>query len=143
MIGMAICLAARPSWALEADAPTDLMPAFWRSFDATRSLPPPDRARRTTDTFFAPHAALYRRAGLLDVNAGRVERWLVELDRIETAVRSVHARWQSGYERHLQRFRSAFADFDGRASPVFLLPSPLPEVRARLVVQLERLRKGG
>ena len=98
------------------------MADFWAAYDVGRTLELPARAQGLVDAFFQPHAADYRRAGI-DPTARRVAAWLPQFDAMELDVRALHARFTESYARNLARLRTALPDFDGRASPVELLPS--------------------
>lgn len=100
----------------------DLMPEFWAVYDGHAGEALALRSQALFDAFFRPHADAYRRAGL-EVKPGDVVRWLPGFDRRATAARAVHRRFAGAYAGNVGRFRSALADFDGRASPVTLLPS--------------------
>ena len=110
--------------AAPAAAFTDLMPAFWRSYDAMPDAPAAERAARLVKEFFAPNDALYRRSGLKQaVSAEAVARWFLRFDPLADAVRATHARFADGYRANLARLRAALPDFDPTVSPVFLMPS--------------------
>ncbi len=98
------------------------MPDFWLAYDAGRARELPARAQKLVDLFFQPHAAEYRQAGV-DATIRRVTTWLPQFDAIAVDVRALHERFTTTYARNLTRFRTALPDFDGRASPVVLLPS--------------------
>lgn len=102
----------------------DLMPPFWRAYDASaRLLPAALRAERLYSAYFEPMTATYRRAGTGRIEPPLVARWLASFDPIAPAVRSLHAGFAASYAGHLARFAEAFPDFDAQASPVALLPS--------------------
>ena len=127
------CLAALafaalgPRAAMAAPEPSssglrDCMPDFWAAYDADLTRELPARAQGLVDAFFQPHAADYRRAGV-DLTIRRITVWLPQFDAMAVDVRALHERFTAGYASNLARFRTALPDFDGRASPVELLPS--------------------
>jgi hypothetical protein len=101
----------------------DRMPAFWRVYDTTRTLPVAERAQRLVDGFFKPEQALYRRAGMKERTPDSVARWLAAFDGIAPAVRQVHAQMPGTLRSNIAKFRAALPDFDAASSPVFVLPS--------------------
>src|SRR2546430_1293567 len=76
---------------------SDLMPAFWRVYDATRHVTTESRTKRLAADFFAPQQAFYRRAGMPVPATPDLVRWLAVLDRIAPAVRSLHSRFADEY----------------------------------------------
>jgi hypothetical protein len=117
---------ARPSFggtAAGAVELNDYMAKFWPVYDAAQSLPRTERAAFLFDRFFAPERALYQRAGIRLTDAGVIGRWLAKFDPVAPAVRQTHARFADDFRKVRSEFRSAFPDFDGGLSPVFLIPS--------------------
>lgn len=104
------------------DGFVDLMPDFWAVYDGHSAEAVAARSQALFDAFFHKYADVYRRAGL-QVEPGDVASWLPGFDGRAAAVRGVHRRFARGYAGNVGRFHSAIADFDGRASPVTLLPS--------------------
>jgi hypothetical protein len=100
----------------------DLMPAFWTAYDAHRAEAVPARTQALVDGFFGKHVDAYLQAGV-KIRPEDVARWLPHFDGLATAARGVHQRFAHDYAGNLGRFRSVLADFDGRASPVTLMPS--------------------
>jgi len=100
----------------------DLMPAFWTAYDGHRAEAVPARAQALIDAFFSLHADVYRRAGIT-VRPEDVSAWLPRFDGLAAAARGVHRRFAHDYAGNVGRFRAVLPDFDGRASPVTLMPS--------------------
>ena len=118
-----------PARALAQDSLTNLMPAFWRAYDAASVLEMEPRARAILDNYFFPHVAFYRGAGL-----GRVDlaRWLLVFDPIAAQVRGLSDGFPALWRDHAARFARALPDFD-TATPVHLLVSFLQfDAHARL-----------
>jgi len=100
----------------------DHMPAFWQEYDASRSGELDARAAHLVSNFFDPSAASYIRAGMHPTLPG-VTRWLPMFDAIANDVRTLHQSFAGGYAANVARFQHALPDFDGHASPVYLVPS--------------------
>lgn len=95
------------------DRPLDLMPDFWRVYDASRQSIPPNRVAAFASGFFLPQAASYSAAGfngagmhgrLLD---NRVTAWLDRLDQIATPVRAISTKLPEAWDQHRVRFEAA------------------------------------
>jgi hypothetical protein len=114
-------LAAAVVWprraAAQAAAATDLMPAFWASYDAAGGTIE-QRGRALIDSFFMPRIEAYRAAGI-----GRVDfvRWLERFDPVAGAVRRLSAALPAAWVAHAARFRAALPD--AAEAPVTILPS--------------------
>lgn len=122
------CLAGAPflpAAAAVAAGPTltDHMAPFWPLYDAARTLPAQRRAASLLARYFEPRRALYGMAGIPMPDAARIGRWLAGFDPTAAAVRQTHARFAADFGRVRGRFLAACPDFDGAASPVYLLPS--------------------
>jgi hypothetical protein len=120
-------MAAAP-FAPAAAAPAELrlndhMTPFWPAYDAARALPPEQRGASLLARYFAPRRALYAMAGIPFPEPARIDRWLAGFDPTAEAVRQTHARFAGEFRRIAAGFRAACPDFDGAASPVYLLPS--------------------
>jgi hypothetical protein len=101
----------------------DQMVTFWPLYDAARMLPAKRRAPLLLSRFFEPRRALYASAGIPLPDAGLLERWLDKFDPNAAAIRQTHARFAADFRRVAAGFQAACPDFDGAASPVYLLPS--------------------
>lgn len=105
------------------------MPAFWRAYGAPHEGSFEDRGRALIATYFMPHAATYRDAGV-----GRVDlaRWLAVFDPMAPAVRRLSDGFAAIWSTHAARFARALPDFD-TATPVTILVSFLQfDARVRL-----------
>lgn len=98
----------------------DLMPAFWRDYDATQTAP--DRVAALHSRFFLPHAPEFAGAGLRP-DAGRIAAWLPAFDAMAAQVRALHAGFGAHYARHVAHFHAAFPDFRRERAPIYLMPS--------------------
>lgn len=100
----------------------DLMPRFWAVYDAHLAEDLPSRARALFEKFFLVHADVYLLTSYT-ATLDDVTRMLPGIDRRAAAARTVHAEFAHQYAGNVARFRAVLPDFDGRASPVTLLPS--------------------
>ncbi len=100
----------------------DLMPAFWKAYDGSRSEDMELRVQRLIADFFTPHSNAYRAAGL-SVTPERVRRWLPKFDAMAEDVRQLHRQFPALHASQRSRFQRALPDFQVDASPVWLLPS--------------------
>jgi hypothetical protein len=127
-IGAALSVPAQATTSRPFDASNgqdrflDLMPDFWAVYDRHLDEDLSARSARLLDGFFRAHDDVYRLAGI-QVRPQDVAGWLPGFDGRAEAARLVHRRFTRDYAAHLGRFRSEIVDFDGRASPVTLLPS--------------------
>lgn len=122
-IGTALAMPAlAAATAVDGDGFLDLMPEFWAAYDGHRGEDVAVRADRLVDGFFSKHEDTYRQAGVM-VRTKDVAQWLPGFDGRAEGARVVHKRFAHDYAGNLGRFRAQLADFDGRASPVTLLPS--------------------
>ncbi|RZL38745.1 MAG: hypothetical protein EOP35_05060 [Rubrivivax sp.] len=101
----------------------DLMPDFWRAYDASVRESASARAAHLRRAFFGPHEATYRLAGIKPPDEPAIARWLVRFDAIAADTRALHARLERELGRHRADFRAALPDFDPQRSPVHLMPS--------------------
>ena len=128
LIGAALSTPALAAATQAVDAPIDqggfldLMPDFWAAYDGHSGEDLSARSRRLFDGFFRKHDEVYRLAGV-KVKPSDVASWLPGFDGRAESARAVHRRFARDYAVNLARFRSEIVDFDGRASPVTLLPS--------------------
>jgi hypothetical protein len=120
---MPLALHLPPARAATQGGAIDLMPDFWRAYDAGRSGPAPARAARLHREFFSRHEATYRLAGMKPPDEPAVARWLERFDTIAQDTRALHGRFERELSRHRTTFRAALPDFDPLRSPVYLLPS--------------------
>ncbi len=124
--------------AIRADA-VDLMPDFWRAYDAAREGSFDDRGRALVAGYVMPHVAAYRDAGVGRVDLGR---WLAVFDPMAPAVRQLSADFPRIWAVHAARFAAALPDFD-RATPVTIFVSFLNfDARVRAVGDHVRLFVG-
>ncbi len=112
--------AAGPSPAAGAPGPDDLMPAFWRAYDASRGSS--DRAQALHAAFFLPNAALYAGAGLKPTPE-RLAKWLPEFDAIAADARRLSQGFDAHYARHIRHFQAEFPDFQRERAPVHVMLS--------------------
>lgn len=122
---LALSLALRHglSEAAPTGAATDLMPDFWRVYDASHALRLPARAHLLRREFFQSNEPIYRLAGMTLPDDAAIERWLSSFDGIAQSVRDMHRRFALELAHHGAAFRRALPDFDPQRSPVYLLPS--------------------
>jgi hypothetical protein len=122
-IGAALAMPALATAAtVDQDAFLDLMPEFWTVYDGHRGEDVATRADRLVEAFFREHEDVYRQAGV-KARTKDVAQWLPGFDGRADGARVVHRRFAHDYAGNLARFRAQVVDFDGRASPVTLLPS--------------------
>jgi len=98
----------------------DLMPDFWRAYDAAQVEP--DRAASLVQSFFDPNAEIYAGAGV-KVDASRVAKWLPGFDPMAADVRRLTTRFPDLYAGHVRHFARAFPDFRRDQAPIYLMPS--------------------
>ena len=98
----------------------DLMPDFWRAYDAAQGQP--DRAAALIETFFTPKAEIYAGAGLKPAGP-RVTKWLAAFDPVAPDVRRLTVQFPTRYAGHVRRFAKAFPDFRRDQAPIYLMPS--------------------
>lgn len=120
---LAFPLTSRLASATPANDAIDLMPAFWRVYDAGLELPVAERAGRLRRGFFEPHGAVYKEAGSKLPDEARIARWLATFDALAPGVRAVHRRFGAELARQRKAFGEALPDFDPQRSPIHLLPS--------------------
>ncbi|MEH6418145.1 hypothetical protein [Pseudomonas sp. CGJS7] len=108
--------------AADTQSPTDLMPAFWRAYDAGRDAD--DRAQALHDAFFVPNAELYAGAGLKPT-LERLNGWLPKFDAIAADTRRMSDEFGDHYRRHSEHFQREFPDFQRERAPIYLMPSLL------------------
>lgn len=123
----ALLLAPGP---VRAQSAIDLMPDFWRAYDAAREGSFEDRGRALIAGYFTPHLQAYR-----DVGIGRVDlaRWLAVFDPMASAVRRLSDGFPAAWSAHAARFGRALPDFDA-AAPVTVFVSFLNfDARVRVV----------
>lgn len=104
----ALLLGAAAPCVAEAYGPLhDLMPAFWTAYEALPAAAPADRARALISTYFQPHVAAYRGAGV-----GRVDMlaWLGRFDPIAGRVRALSQRLPGLWCDRLAHFRTVLPD---------------------------------
>lgn len=106
--------------AAQAQPPTDLMPAFWRAYDAGRDAD--DRVEAIRAAFFLPNAELYAGAGLKPTYE-RLATWLPKFDAIAVDARRLSHGFDDHYKRHAQHFQREFPDFRRERAPIYLMPS--------------------
>ena len=114
----------------QGSAATDLMPDFWRAYDAAGNGSFEERGRAIIAGYFAPQATAYRDAGV-----GRVDlaRWLQVFDPMAPAARRLSEGFPQIWATHAARFAAALPDFDA-ATPVTIFVSFLQfDARVRLV----------
>ena len=100
----------------------DLMSDFWTVYDAHINVDLSMRAQQLFENFFRVHEDAYRLTGY-PATLDDVKRMLPGMDRRAAAARAVSAEFARDYARNLARFQTELPDFDGRSSPVTLLPS--------------------
>jgi hypothetical protein len=122
-IALPLVVHHRLSDAAQVGAATDLMPDFWRVYDASSALHQPARADRLRREFFQPNEPIYRLAGMKLPDDAVIVRWLASFDGIAQNVRRMHRRFAHALAHHRTAFRRALPDFDPQRSPVYLLPS--------------------
>ncbi len=98
----------------------DLMPEFWRAYDAAQGQV--DRPAALIQTFFTPNAEVYAGAGLKPTPP-RVTKWLAAFDPMAPDVRRLTAQFPALYAGHVRHFAKAFPDFHREQAPIYLLPS--------------------
>jgi hypothetical protein len=103
----------------------DLMPEFFQEYGWVASLPREVQAQRLAEGFFARHRALYQRAGVRKLDATAVGRWLQAVTPLMPDMRRTHRRLTGDFLKYTRTFLRRFADFDVRASPIYLMPSLL------------------
>ena len=109
-----------------SEQPVDLMPSFWRAYDASRQASAADRIVALASGFFLPQAAHYSAAGfngagmhgrLLD---SRITAWLDRLDQIAASVRVISATLPTAWDQHRARFTAANLQMPADAGGCFL-----------------------
>ena len=98
----------------------DLMPAFWRAYDASAAHS--RRAEALLALFFTPHRALYEGAGLAPEPA-LAQQWLRRFDTMAPLARRRSATLPALFQVQLDGFQARFPDFDAAATAVYFLPS--------------------
>lgn len=100
-------------------AARDLMPAFWRAYDAAGAGSFEERGRALIGSYLIPQADAYRAAGV-----GRVDlaRWLAVFDPMAARVRAVSDGFAATWATHAARFARLLPDFD-QAAPVTVFVS--------------------
>lgn len=122
--GLALNLGARPGRAAAVQTRlTDLMPDFWRAWDATRDLSEDAVPARLMADFFTPYADVYEGAGVKKVTLERIGTWIAWVAPHIPAMRRLSARFRADYDQHLKHFMKAFPDFDPAGTPIYLMPS--------------------
>ncbi len=124
LVGAGALALGRPALAA-ASGMADLMPEFWGVYDRSAALSAPGRAEALSRDLFAPHRALFARAGIRKTDPDTVARWLAEIADIVPDMRRLHRRFAADYGAYVGRFTRAFPDFRKDAAPTILLPSLL------------------
>lgn len=105
-------------------AATDLMPAFWKYWDAAKGLPRDEQVRLFQERVMGAHAAVY--AGVFDKApmpvAQIVGNSLDTMPSIEAGMRELSAKLSDELPRQIARFREAFPKFRC-GEPVYFLYS--------------------
>ena len=98
----------------------DLMPDFWRAYDAAQGQA--DRPAALIEAFFTPNAEVYAGAGLKPA-VPRITKWLAAFDPMAPEVRRLTGQFPALYAGHVRHFATAFPDFRRDQAPIYLMPS--------------------
>jgi hypothetical protein len=94
-------------------AATDLMPDFWKYWDAANGLPREEQVRLFQERVSGPHAAVY--TGVFDKAPKPVPQIvgdsLAKMPEIEAGMRELSAKLSDELPRQIARFREAFPKF--------------------------------
>lgn len=126
--GLALLLAAAAGVALKPSAlwakgqPSDLMPAFWAAWAASKAAPDP--AAALFEAFFQPRLALYSATGH-GVDAAQVRRWLPMFTGLADGVRKLADRTPATFAAQQASFLKALPDFRASAAQVYFTVSLL------------------
>jgi hypothetical protein len=101
----------------------DLMPDFWRAWDAAQAKAGDEAGQGLMTGFFTPHADVYDGAGIRGVGPERIKGWMAHVGPHVPAMRRLSSTFRADFDRRLGRFLSEFRDFDPAAAPVYLMPS--------------------
>jgi hypothetical protein len=100
----------------------DLMPDFWRAWNASRELPADAVPATLITRFFQPHADVYAGAGI-KVDEARVGKWIRRVSPLISSIRRQSLDFRTSFNLHVRHFARTFPDFDARATAVYLMPS--------------------
>lgn len=104
---------AQPDAAAADCRVTDLMPAFWRYWEAARNAAPAEQVRLFEEMLRAPNAAVYDGVlrGLPIATDELVPRAIGRLRPVEATVRALSGQLAAELPRQLALFRQSFPDF--------------------------------
>lgn len=106
----------------------DLLPDFWRFYDAGVGGETGERARGIDLQFVAPNVQAYTAAGFArdlphgPITDSRLAEWLEAFDPLAAAARGLSQMFPDAWREHQHRFKSAFPAYRGD-EPVYLLVS--------------------